>query len=59
MVDKNRNDSTGKKGELLSGNNILNKFQIFLDNNIRIVRVSCIMQEDYEMKNEQTRWNKI
>ena len=38
MVDKNRNDSSGKNEELLSGNNILNKFQIFLDNNIRAIR---------------------
>ena len=38
MVDKNRNDSSGKNEELLSGNNVLNKFQIFLDNNIRVIR---------------------
>ncbi|CAB4019126.1 Hypothetical predicted protein [Paramuricea clavata] len=38
MVDKNRNDSSGKNEELLSEHNILNKFQIFLDNNIQIIR---------------------
>ncbi len=54
MVDKNRNDISGKNEELVSENNVLNKFQIFLDNNIRIIRVSCESENEIhcKMKNE-------
>ncbi|XP_028393966.1 uncharacterized protein LOC114518213 [Dendronephthya gigantea] len=37
IMDKNGNESLGKQEELVSNRDILNKLQIFLDNNIRFI----------------------
>lgn len=43
IMDKDGNDSLRKQEELVSNRDLLNTLQIFLDNNIRIIRVSLLL----------------